>query len=148
MPGRCFASRVCASLVRAAGLPELVVEGAEAYVAQAVALGRDPARLAALRARLLAGRDTALLFDTPRCVGALEALFRRIWAEFQAGALPRPALDNLDLYLEIGAAMDHDAAEFSGLADYEARYREALATRDGFQAVPPDGRLWRRGLAA
>ena len=45
--GRSFASRVCGSLVRAAGLPELALSSLDDFVATAVALGRDRARLAA-----------------------------------------------------------------------------------------------------
>ncbi|MDR3415221.1 MAG: hypothetical protein P4L83_03455, partial [Nevskia sp.] len=47
--GRSFPARVCASLVRAAGMPELVCETAEDFVATAVRLGCDRERLAALR---------------------------------------------------------------------------------------------------
>ncbi|MBX9698653.1 MAG: O-linked N-acetylglucosamine transferase, partial [Acetobacteraceae bacterium] len=47
VPGRGFAARVCASLVRAAGLPDFVCLTPEDYVARAIALGRDRAALAA-----------------------------------------------------------------------------------------------------
>jgi len=143
VPGRCFASRVCASLVRAAGLPELVVGSAEEYVALAVALGRDRARLAALRERLQATRATSMLFDTPGLVAALEGLFRRMWVDFLAGRLPVPDLTNLDVYQEVGAGLDHDAAEFGADGDPEAPYRRALAHRHAFQPLPCDTRLCR-----
>jgi predicted O-linked N-acetylglucosamine transferase (SPINDLY family) len=141
VPGRGFAARVCASLVAAAGLPDLICTSAEDYVARAIALGRDRAGLAPYRDRLLAGRDTALLFDTPRLVHALEELFQRMWDDFAADRLPRPDLVNLDTYLELGAAMDHDAAETSFLPEYEARWRAALARRHAFAALPADTRL-------
>jgi predicted O-linked N-acetylglucosamine transferase (SPINDLY family) len=141
VPGRGFAARVCASLVAAAGLPDLICTSAEDYVARAIALGRDRASLAPYRDRLLAGRDTALLFDTPRLVHALEELFQRMWDDFAADRLPRPDLVNLDTYLELGAAMDHDAAETSFLPEYEARWRAALARRHAFAALPADTRL-------
>ncbi len=41
VPGKSFASRVCASLVSAAGLEEMVCGTEEQYVARAVELARD-----------------------------------------------------------------------------------------------------------
>ncbi|MBF0212994.1 MAG: tetratricopeptide repeat protein, partial [Magnetococcales bacterium] len=49
LAGLSFASRVCGSLVRSAGLGELVCDSAEAYVERAVELGTQPALLAACR---------------------------------------------------------------------------------------------------
>jgi hypothetical protein len=117
-------------------------EPPEDYVRRAVAYGRDRSALAPFRARLLAGRGTALLFDTPRLVRSLEGLFRAIWAEFAAGRLPQPDLTNLDTCLELGAAMDHDAEETGFRPDYEARWQAALARRHAYAPLPPDRRLW------
>src|SRR6185312_14111827 len=47
LSGRCFASRVCGSLVRSAGLPDLVTTSPDEYVARAVALAGNPAAIAA-----------------------------------------------------------------------------------------------------
>jgi len=126
--------------VHAAGLPDLVCASAEDYVARGIALGRDRAALAAYRDRLVAGRDTALLFDTPRLVGELEALFRRMWDDFATGRLKQPDLTNLETYLELGAAMDHDAVETSFQPDYDARWQAARARRHAYAPLPADGR--------
>ncbi|MDG5496410.1 O-linked N-acetylglucosamine transferase [Niveispirillum sp. BGYR6] len=142
VPGRNFASRVCASLVRAAGMPELVCDSPESYVRLAVELGRDPARLLAVREKLRAQRDTCVLFDTPLFVREMEALCERLWQEWQDGQVPQPDLTNLDLYLEIGAALDHDSVEPSFLPDYEERYRAVLARRHSYSPIPYDKRLW------
>lgn len=142
VPGRGFAARVCASLVQAAGLPDFICASPGDYIARAIAFGQDRAALAEARARLLAGRDSAPLFDTPGLVRALEGLFRAMWQDFAAGRLPRPDLTNLDTCLELGAAMDHDLAETSFLPEYEARWRDALARRHAFTPLPFDGRLW------
>ncbi len=141
IPGRGFAARVCASLVHAAGLPEFVCASPEDYVARAIAFGRDRAALAPYRDRLVRGRDTALLFDTPRLVRELEALFRDMWDDFAAGRLPRPDLVNLDTCLEIGAAMDHDAVEASFDPGLDARWRDAVVRRDAYAPLPADTRL-------
>jgi predicted O-linked N-acetylglucosamine transferase (SPINDLY family) len=141
VPGRGFAARVCASLVQAAGLPDCVCASGDAYVARAIAFGQDRAALAPLRDRLVAGRDTALLFDTPRLVRELEALFRSMWDDFAADRLPQPDLANLDAYLEVGATMDHHRAETSFLPDRDAGWRRALAQRDAYAPMPADTRL-------
>ena len=53
------------------------------------------ARLAAVKQKLVAGRDTCLLFDTPRVVRGLEDLYRQMWAEYEGGRLPVPDLRGL-----------------------------------------------------
>jgi protein O-GlcNAc transferase len=74
-PEGCFAGRVAASLLHAVGLPELIAPTPEDYEAMAVALARDPERLAALKTKLAANRATAPLFDTPRFARDIEAVF-------------------------------------------------------------------------
>lgn len=76
--GRTFAGRMAGSLLHAVGLPELVTHSLAAYRDLALALGRDPARLAALRDRLAANRKSCPLFDTPRLVKALEDLLCQV----------------------------------------------------------------------
>ena len=78
--GTAYAGRVAASLLTAAGLPELITESAEEYEALALALARDPARLRALRDKLAANRATAPLFDTPRLARDLEAAYIQMLA--------------------------------------------------------------------
>ena len=73
-----YAGRVAASMLQAAGLPQLVANNAQDYEVLALALARDPARLHGLRAKL-AGR-TSSLFDTPRFARDIEALYERILA--------------------------------------------------------------------
>ncbi|MDC7784980.1 glycosyl transferase [Rhodoplanes sp. TEM] len=139
--GRSFASRVCGSLIRAAGVPELVCESAESFVAQGIALGRDRARLAALRERILAGRDTCTLFDTPGLVRGLEDLYGRMWNDYRNGALPRPDLLNLDAYFEVGVGVDHEETEVQTIADYHGWWLDKLARRDAVRPLPDDARL-------
>lgn len=71
-PGRSFASRMAASVLTAAGLPELIAPDLPAYEELAVALGNDRARLQALREQLERTRGTCTLFDTPAFVKDLE----------------------------------------------------------------------------
>lgn len=73
--GEPFASRVAASLVPAVGLPELITTTPAAFEALAIALASDRARLEQVRAKLLANRPTAPLFDTPRFARHIEAAY-------------------------------------------------------------------------
>jgi predicted O-linked N-acetylglucosamine transferase (SPINDLY family) len=78
--GTAFAGRVCASLLTALGLPELIAESAAEYESMALALARDPGRLGELRARLAGNRGTSLPFDTMRLTLEIEALYERMLA--------------------------------------------------------------------
>ena len=140
--GRSFASRVCGSLVRNAGLPELVVDSAEAYVEKAVEIGSDRAHAQALRATLEANRDTCVLFDMDLLADKLETLYSEMIAEYQAGHRPKPNLANLSTYLEIGLSLDRDEREVQSESDLHAVYRHELARRHAVKAMAPDGRLW------
>ncbi|MGE3932797.1 MAG: tetratricopeptide repeat protein [Rhodospirillaceae bacterium] len=95
LPGGSFISRVAASLVTAAGLPELVARDGADYAAIALGLARAPERLAALRARLAATRLQAPLFDTRRQVASLESAYLEMWGRHLAG-LPRGPIDAAD----------------------------------------------------
>lgn len=138
--GRSFAARVCGSLVRAAGLPDLVVATAADYIDRAVALGRDPARLAQLKQRLAAGRDSSILFDVPGLVAGLEDLYAGMWRDLRAGALPAPDLANLDLLPSL-AGDDHERVETQFIGDYERLWRDRLRRRDRARPIPRIGRL-------
>lgn len=141
--GRSFASRVCASLVRAAGAPELITNSPEAFIARAIALAtNDRLGLKELRQRLIANRDTCTLFDIDGLARKLEALYAQMADEYRAGALPRPDLANLPAYLDIGANIDHDSIEIGAAADYHGVYRAALAARHYNTPMQADGRLW------
>jgi predicted O-linked N-acetylglucosamine transferase (SPINDLY family) len=88
MAGKGFVARVAASLLRAIGLPELIVETPQDYEQRALDLATDPVRLAALRERLAANRATMPPFDTARTTRQLEAGFATAfdaWVEGREG---------------------------------------------------------------
>jgi hypothetical protein len=144
VPGRCFASRVCGSLVRAAGLPDLVCADASDFVERAVGLAGNPAHLAILKRRLLLGRDDCVLFNTELLVRNLEDLYSRMAADYARGILPQPDLTNLEDYFEAGLALDHDAQETGLIAEYHDVYKSALARRHRCRPLHADRRLWTR----
>lgn len=81
-------ARLGASLISAAGLPELIAAGRSDYAAKALALARDRGRLAALRRRLVESRATAPLFDIAGATRSLEAAYTGMVERWRAGLPP------------------------------------------------------------
>jgi len=86
--GRSFAARVSGSIVRAAGLPELVAHSGEEYGALIRSLASDPERRTRLRAQLTANRAHCALFDAARFTRALEQAFLMMARRSQHGQAP------------------------------------------------------------
>jgi predicted O-linked N-acetylglucosamine transferase (SPINDLY family) len=88
LEGEQFAARVAASLLGAVGLSELVADDVAGYERLVLGLLRDPQRLAAMRARLVAERDRLPLFDAERFARDLDALYERMAERARAGLAP------------------------------------------------------------
>lgn len=86
--GNAFAGRVAASALRAAGIPELVVESLAEYEELARTLAQVPDRLASIRSQLRSKRETSALFDTTRYTRNFEAALEEMWERQQAGLPP------------------------------------------------------------
>lgn len=87
--GQTFASRVAASLLTAAGLPELIASDRKRYEELAISLAADASHLAAIRDRLVTARRTAPLFDTAAFTRSLEALYRRMYERCRSDLPPQ-----------------------------------------------------------
>ena len=82
--------RVAASLLHAAGVPELITSSREAYGALILALARDSALREGYRARIAAARwGRAPVFDTAAWVRALERGLLAVLQLHWASALPQ-----------------------------------------------------------
>lgn len=88
LAGDAFAARVAASLLAAAGLPELITHSVERYEALALQLAENALLLADVRARLDRNRTTCPLFDTGRFQRHIESAFVTMWERYQCGELP------------------------------------------------------------
>ncbi len=86
--GETFAGRVAASLVTAAGLPELVTRDLAEYESRALSLAATPEKLQALRDRLTQTRLSCALFDTEKFCRHLEAAYVAMWDRQRAGRPP------------------------------------------------------------
>jgi predicted O-linked N-acetylglucosamine transferase (SPINDLY family) len=87
-PGEAFASRMAASLLTAAGLPELIAANADDYSVRALRLATTPAVLADVRDRLARNRTHGALFDTQRFCRNLESAYRTMWERCRRGEAP------------------------------------------------------------
>jgi predicted O-linked N-acetylglucosamine transferase (SPINDLY family) len=93
--GESFASRVAASLLRTAGLPELIARSASEYEEKAVDLAANSAQLIQLR-NTLRQRETSL-FDTERYTRNLEAAYTAIHERHRSGRGPAHINEHLAL---------------------------------------------------
>jgi protein O-GlcNAc transferase len=87
--GASFAGRVAASLLYAAGLPELASNDLAEYEALALRLATDAALLGGFRHRLAQNRTACPLFDTDRFRCHIEKAYTTMWELQQRGENPR-----------------------------------------------------------
>jgi predicted O-linked N-acetylglucosamine transferase (SPINDLY family) len=86
--GETFAARVSASVLTAAGLPELITRSFDDYQRLALRLAGDREELARLKQRVQDQRRSAALFDTARFTRNLEKAFIAIWERHKSGLPP------------------------------------------------------------
>jgi protein O-GlcNAc transferase len=95
--GTTFAGRVAASLVHAAGLPQLATSTLDAYEGLALKLATDPELLRSIRGKLMEQRSICPLFDTDRFRRHIEAAYTAMWENWRRGGSPRNlAIDPID----------------------------------------------------
>jgi len=82
--GQAFAGRVAASLLEAAGLPELVTQNLEAYEARALELAGDPAKLQGIKEKLARNLPASPLFDTDGFRHGMESAYITMWESGEA----------------------------------------------------------------
>lgn len=140
--GRSFAARVCASLVRSAGIGDLVCTSSEEFIDRAVALGRERSLIDPYKEKLCDARTGSVLFDVPMLVHHLEELCHQMWSDYEAGALPVPDLTNLQDYLEVGIRHDQEAEDVLAITDYDDWWRQRLTDRHALRPLHPDSRLF------
>ncbi len=87
-PGQTFPARVAASILTAAGLPQLIARDLDQYRGLALYWARQPNELRDLGLKLVATRDRTPLFDTQGYSRDLEELYIRMWRRLQAGQPP------------------------------------------------------------
>ncbi len=86
--GQAFASRVAASLLTSAGVPDMITENSAAYEALALELASQPEKLAEIRTRVEDGKLNCPLFDTKRYARNIESAFAQMWDRHSSGQKP------------------------------------------------------------
>ena len=86
--GESFASRMCASVLHAIELPELITQSTQTYEAKAIELASDPGLLEALKFKLKQHIQTAPLFNTALFCQHLEKTYLAMHDRSQAGLAP------------------------------------------------------------
>lgn len=87
--GEAFAARMAGSILRAAGLPELITHDRAHYEALAQRLALQPDSLRELKERLQGNRLTQPLFDTDRFCRHLESAFEEMLRRHELGEAPQ-----------------------------------------------------------
>ncbi len=88
LPGESFASRMAASLLTAAGVPELIATSRADYERRAIELATGGQRLEALKQKLAANRSACALFDSATFTRNLESLYQQMYERHLAGLPP------------------------------------------------------------
>jgi predicted O-linked N-acetylglucosamine transferase (SPINDLY family) len=86
--GGAFPGRVAASVLEAAGKPELITQNLAEYEALALALAQGEDQLSSLRRKLGQNRGTSPLFNTDAYRLHLESAYRTMWKLHQKGEGP------------------------------------------------------------
>lgn len=88
--GESFAARMGASLLIAAGLPEMIVATQEEYERQAIHLGTHPDDMKRIRRKLAENLPNCTLFDTERFTRNIEAAYAAMYERSRSGLPPQP----------------------------------------------------------
>ena len=88
LAGPTIASRGSLSILSNLGLADLVVKSKNDYVALAIALSQDPARLRELRAGLRGRLERSVLMDAGRFARQAETAYRDMWHKWCAATSP------------------------------------------------------------
>jgi predicted O-linked N-acetylglucosamine transferase (SPINDLY family) len=88
LSGRSFVSRVSGSVLRAAGMEQLIATSFDEYTAKAIAIGNDPGTAQALRQTLLRNRASVPLFDPARFAEHLGRAYETMVDIWRRGEAP------------------------------------------------------------
>jgi len=80
--GETFSSRMAGSLLTSMGVPELITYNLDDYYSLALDLATDGKKRENIRGKIIANRDSALLFDSRQFTRNLEAVYAQMWDEY------------------------------------------------------------------
>lgn len=89
-PGETFASRVAASILNAANVPELIASSLKEYKQRAIAMATDPGQIGHLKQKISLNRNTCPLYDSVRMTRNLERIYFEMYENWISGNEPKP----------------------------------------------------------
>ena len=92
LAGNFFSARMGVAILNNAGLPELVAQDRDDYIAKAATLANDRDRLRTLRHDLRARVEASPLMDQKRFARNMEDAYRGMWREWCAAGQGRTAV--------------------------------------------------------
>lgn len=96
LAGKGFASRVCGSLCRSAGVPQTVCRSVAQYEALAIELATNTEQRAKLKQQLANSLPDCVLFNPKLLVEHLESRLRTVWRDHCSGLPLRPDFSDAD----------------------------------------------------
>lgn len=88
LSGESFAARMCASVLKAIGLPELITSSTLEYEAKAIELVKNPELLQSIKHKLSVNKHSTALFDTGTFCQSLEMAYQTMHERSRSDLLP------------------------------------------------------------
>jgi predicted O-linked N-acetylglucosamine transferase (SPINDLY family) len=144
--GQAYAARMAASLVSAAGLPELVTHNLVEYEAKAIQLASNPQLMAQLRSRLAAERKTSKLFDIALFTSHLEQAYLEIHKRQRQGLPPEHVFTQPQ---DAKHQQAQDLLEQGNQLQSDKQYQQAIACYEQAVSLQPQfaEAWWKMGNA-
>jgi len=86
--GKSFSARMCASILNAIGLSELIADSLSSYEALAISLAGDPVRMKAIKDKLKSNIGQAPLFNSKLFTQNLETAYQIVYERYQENLPP------------------------------------------------------------
>jgi predicted O-linked N-acetylglucosamine transferase (SPINDLY family) len=86
--GRSFSSRMATSILKAIDIPELITKTSDEYESLAIDLASDGDKLSLIREKLVANRNSSLLFNAPKTTKEIERAYLKMYKIFIEGKTP------------------------------------------------------------
>ena len=87
--GKSFSARMCASILNAIGLSELIADSLSSYEALAISLAGDPVRMKAIKDKLKSNIGQAPLFNSKLFTQNLETAYQIVYERYQENLPPK-----------------------------------------------------------
>lgn len=88
-PGKTFASRVAASLLKNVRATELIAKDCDGYIAIAIELAKNPKKLMRIQDKINRNRDASHLYDPALFTKYLDEAYLTMWEHYMAGKPPK-----------------------------------------------------------